>query len=144
MFLTISPQAIKESDPIKLKKPPLRNIRKLGFQVILEKKPVNFGPQQRITVIRPREVTTYKRDIYKACSTKNSPIPGDKRDSLDLSLGKQMIMKSPSINRETFHQLINPTNSSQSTLLSLSTLGPYTPTKAHAKLSSTFLKEQAT
>ncbi len=44
----------------------LRDIRKVGLLVRKQKKPISFGPHQRITIIKPRETTADKRDVHKA------------------------------------------------------------------------------
>lgn len=69
--------------------------------------------------------------------SKNYVIAGRVLLSPDRSLGNLMTLKSPPIHQGNSYQLCNPASSSYKNLLSLSTFGPYKPTKAHTKLFAT-------
>jgi hypothetical protein len=76
-------------------------------------------------------------------NSENSSIAAKNPITPDLSPGNLTTLKSPPKHQGISYQLIKPAISSHKTLISPSSLGPYTPPNAHIKLSSVLRKEQA-
>jgi hypothetical protein len=76
-------------------------------------------------------------------NSEKSSIEEEKTPTPDRSLGNRTTLKSPPKHHGLSHQLIKPAISFHNTLLSPSSLGPYTPPKAHKKLSSALHNETA-
>jgi hypothetical protein len=72
-----------------------------------------------------------------------SSIAVEKPPAPDRSLKNRTTLKSPQKHHGLSHQLINLAISSHKTLLSPTSLGPYTPSNAHIKLSSALRNETA-
>jgi hypothetical protein len=68
---------------------------------------VNFLPTRRIS-IRP----------YSKINSESFNMGGEEWELHDLSLGKEMLLKSPPIHYDKFYQLSNLASSSQSNILS--------------------------
>jgi len=95
----------------------------LSFLLQRDKKPINSWPRRRIPIIRPCKSPPYKGNIHEI-KLGNSIITELKRASPNLSLGKQVTLKSPPMHHSKFHQLSKLANSSHKCLLSTSELGP--------------------
>jgi hypothetical protein len=73
---------------------------------------VNPGPRERLPIIRPSINTTNEREAHQALikmKSENSIIARHKQATLHLSLGNQVMLKSPTMHQGKFHQLSKPT-----------------------------------